>query len=98
MAEKSLPYTFHSVTKTLTFKFRISIDKPQAPGHFWGAYHFTVPGTVVVCDEVLTLDVPKDKYAQVWSPNHKPVIKETDSARIYTWIVLQLVPAPKEKQ
>ena len=57
--------------------------------------HFTAPGTVVVLSEVLKLEVPKDKYVQVWSPNHKPTITEQDQVRTYTWNVAQFVPAPK---
>jgi tetratricopeptide (TPR) repeat protein len=44
---------------------------------------------------VLTLEVPKDKYVQVWSPNHKPAISEHDGVRTYHWEVAQCIPAPK---
>jgi len=37
-----------------------TIDKAEAPGQFWGATHFTAPGTVVVLAEVVNLEVPKD--------------------------------------
>ena len=45
--------------------------------------------------ERLTLEFPAGKYVQVWSPNHKPTITETDGERTYHWNVPQLVTAPK---
>ncbi len=84
-----------SVGDTLEYEVHIAIDKAETPSQFWGAMHFTAPGTVVVLSEVLNLEVPKDKYVQVWSPNHKPTLAEHDSVRTYSWNVAQLVPAPK---
>ncbi len=45
--------------------------------------------------EVLTLQVPADKYVQVWSPNHKPTVTNAGGVRSYTWNVAQLAPPPK---
>ncbi len=95
LKEKHLPVRSLSVGDTLEYEFDTSIDKPEAPGQFWGANHFTPPGSVIVLDEVLNLEVPKDKYIQVWSPNHKPTITEHDGLRRYSWDVAQLVPAPQ---
>jgi transglutaminase-like putative cysteine protease len=49
----------------------------------------------VVLAEILTLEVPSEKYVQVWSPNHKPGVSEHDGLKTYTWNVAQLVTAPK---
>jgi tetratricopeptide (TPR) repeat protein len=84
-----------SVGDTLEYEVHTTIDKPEAPEQFWGAMHFTPPGTLVVLAEVVNLEVPADKYVQVWSPNHKPTITEKDSMRTYSWSVAQLIPAPK---
>jgi uncharacterized protein HemY len=84
-----------SVGDTLEYEYRITVFKPEAPGEFWGTTHFQAPGTMVVLAQIVNLVVPKEKYVQVWSPNHKPTITETDSERTYTWNVAQLVPAPK---
>jgi len=95
LKQKHIAVRSLSVGDTLEYEFRITIDKPEAPGEFWGATHLSAPGTVVVLAEIVNLEVPKDKYVQVWSPNHKPTITETDSARTYSWNVPQLIPAPK---
>jgi transglutaminase-like putative cysteine protease/tetratricopeptide (TPR) repeat protein len=98
LKEKHLPIRSLSVGDTLEYEVHNSIDKPEAPGQFWGANHFTAPGTVIVLAEVFNLEVPKDKYVQVWSPNHKPTVTENDTVRTYSWNVAQLVPAPKSSQ
>ncbi len=95
LKEKHVAVRSLSVGDTLEYEVHTTIDKPEAPGEFWGAYHFTAPGTVIVLAETLNLEAPKDKYVQVWSPNHKPTITEQGNTRIYSWNVAQLVPAPK---
>jgi len=95
LKEKHLPVRSLSAGDTLEYEVHTSIDKPEAPGQFWGATHFTAPGSIIVLAEILILEVPKDKYVQVWSPNHKPTITENGSIRSYSWNVAQLVAAPK---
>lgn len=95
LKEKHLPVRSLSVGDTLEYDARFTIDKADAPGQFWGAHHFTLPGSVIVLNETLTLEVPANKYVQVWSPNHKPTLTDHDGLRTYTWNVPQLIPAPK---
>ena len=95
LKEKHLPVRSLSTGDTLEYEFRTVIHKAEAPGQFWGALHFTAPGTVIVLSEVLNLEVPKDKYVQVWSPNHKPTSTEHGDVRIYRWETAQRTPAPK---
>lgn len=92
LKEKHIPVRSLSAGDKLEYEVDTTIDKAEAPGQFWGADHFTAPGTIVVLAEVLTLEFPKDKYVQVWSPNHKPAVSEHDGLRAYTWNVAQLVP------
>jgi uncharacterized protein HemY/transglutaminase-like putative cysteine protease len=93
--EKQLPIRSLSRGDTLEYEVDTAINKAEAPGQFWGADHFTAPGTVVVLAEVLHLEVPADRYVQVWSPNHKPTVTDQDGIRTYSWNVAQLVTAPK---
>ncbi len=79
----------------LEYKIDTAITKAEAPGQFWGAAHFTPPGTIVVLDEILRLEVPAAKYVQVWSPNHKFTVTEHDGLKSYSWASAQLVTAPK---
>jgi hypothetical protein len=95
LKEKHLPVRSLATGDTLEYEVHVTIDKPQAPGQFWGAQHFTAPGTFVVLAESFTLELPKDKYVQVWSPNHKPTITDHDGLRTYHWDQSQLIPAPK---
>lgn len=95
LKEKHIPVRSLSPGDTLEYEIDTSIDKAEAPGQFWGADHFAAPGTVIVLSEVLQLEFPADKYAQVWSPNHKPTIEEHNGLRTYTWNVAQLEPLPK---
>jgi tetratricopeptide (TPR) repeat protein len=95
LKEKHIPVRSLSPGDTLEYEVDTTINKSDAPGQFWGATHFTVPGSFIVLSEVLTLEVPADKYVQVWSPNHKPVVTEQAGLKTYHWDVAQLVPAPK---
>lgn len=95
LKEKHVPVRSLSAGDTLEYEVDTRIEKPEAPGEFWGATHFTLPGTVIVVAEMLTLEVPTEKYVQVWSPNHKAIIQEKNGQRTYTWNVSQLVTAPK---
>jgi len=95
LKEKQLPIRSLSRGDTLEYEVETAIDKAEAPGQFWGADHFTAPGTLVVLAEILHLEVPADKYVQVWSPNHKPTVADKDGIRTYSWNIAQLVTAPK---
>jgi tetratricopeptide (TPR) repeat protein/transglutaminase-like putative cysteine protease len=95
LKEKHLPVRSLSPGDKLEYEVDTVINKPDSPGQFWGSDHFTPPGTAVALAELLTLEVPADKYVQVWSPNHKPTISEHDGLKTYTWSVSQLVTAPK---
>jgi predicted Zn-dependent protease len=95
LKEKHLPVRSVSSGDTLEYEVDTSINKADAPNQFWGSEHFTPPGTVIVLAEDFTLDLPADKYVQVWSPNHKPTITEQNGRRVYSWNVPQLVAAPK---
>jgi len=95
LKEKHVPVRSLAAGDTLEYEVHVAIVKAEAPGQFWGAQHFTAPGSIIVLAEVLNLEVPKEKYVQVWSPNHKPTISEHDGIRSYHWEQSQLVPAPK---
>lgn len=95
LKEKHLAVRSLAAGDKLEYEVDTTIDKAQASDQFWGAFHFVAPGSGIALAQVLTLEVPRDKYVQVWSPNHKPATTETDSTRIYQWEASQLVPAPK---
>ncbi|HKO12884.1 MAG TPA: DUF3857 domain-containing protein [Acidobacteriaceae bacterium] len=95
LKQKHIPVRSLAPGDTLEYEVDTSIDKAEAPGQFWGADHFTAPGTLIVLSEVLRLEVPAGKYVQVWSPHYIPVQVDDNGTRTYTWKVSQLVPAPR---
>jgi tetratricopeptide (TPR) repeat protein/transglutaminase-like putative cysteine protease len=96
LKEKHIPVRSLAAGDTLEYEVDTTINRPEVPDQFWGATHFTMPGTLVVLAETLTLEFPADKYVQVWSPNHEPEIKEGNGLRVYKWTVPQLIPAPRQ--
>ena len=98
LKEKHIPVRSLSAGDTLEYEVNTHIDRAEAPGQFWGAMHFTAPGTIVVLAETLSLQVPSDKYVQVWSPNHKATVTENNGIRIFSWTVSQLITAPKRTE
>ena len=95
LKEKHLPIRSLLRGDTLEYEVDTMIDKAETPDQFWGAYHFTPPGTIVVLAETLTLKLPSEKYAQVWSPSHKPTITDQAGVRTYVWSGSQLITEPK---
>lgn len=95
LKQKHIPVRSLAAGDTLEYEVDTEIARPEAPGQFWGTHHFTPPGSLVVLAETLTVEVPADKYVQVWSPNHKAEIAEKNGLRTYFWKVPQLIPAPK---
>ena len=67
----------------------------EALGNFWYQYDFTTG--VVVRDERVEVDVPRDKYLKVKSaPGTEPQVSETRDRRIYRWKHATLEPHPEE--
>ena len=95
LKEKHVPVRSLAKGDVLEYEVDTTISKAEAPGQFWGTDHFTPPGTVVVLEEVLRLEVPADNYVQVWSPNHKFTTSEHDKVKSYVWDSSQLQTAPK---
>ncbi len=95
LKEKHLPVRSLAVGDTLEYELDVAIDKAEDPGQFWGIQHFTPPGSIIVLAENFTLEVPQNKYVQVWSPNHKPTITDHDGLRTYRWQGSQLISASK---
>lgn len=83
-----LPVRGLRVGDTLEYKVRIDRKNPETPSEFWDNFTFTK--SAVVFSQTLTLDVPADKYVQVWSPTVKPVIAVADGRRVYRWSGNQL--------
>ena len=83
----------------LEYQIRIIRTKSEAPNHFWGNESFFLPSNgIVIRSEVVELHVPKDAYIQVWSPNYKPTITNSEAERVYRWQSSQLAPTAGQKK
>jgi predicted Zn-dependent protease len=71
------------VGDTLEYLIRYRTTKPEIPGQFWYDHNFIKDS---ICkDELLEINVPKDKYVKVSSTDLQPQIREEDARKIYTW-------------
>lgn len=75
---------------TLEYTMRVEMTKAQDPGEFWGEEQFLK--SLVVLKGSVTLNVPADKYVQVWNPGLKPEVSEVNGRKVYTWTYSQLKP------
>jgi predicted Zn-dependent protease len=81
---------------TLEYRARMVFKTAEAPSQFWGSFNFLK--TAVVLYQTLTLDVPADKYVQVWSPGENQTFTIKDGRRIYHWSGNQLKPTMSGKK
>ena len=97
LKEKQLPVRAIAAGDVLEYQFHTQRTKAEAPGEFWGAEHFLVENGVVL-SQTLTLEVPADKYVQVWDPHHPAQPAKHDGVLTYHWESAQLKPTPKPKE
>ena len=76
------------VGDTLEFRVRIEYKTAEAQGQFWNKFDFVK--NAVVLSQTLTLDLPADKYVQVWSATVKPAVSESDGRKVYRMSSSQL--------
>ena len=81
--EKHVTVKGLQVSDTLEYVVRYRTIKPQVPGQFWFEYNFTKQ--LIVKDEELQIEFPRDKFVNVESPGHPPQIAEKNDSKVYTW-------------
>jgi len=74
----------------LEYKAHIQRKNPEAASQFWDVYTFTKD--IVVLSEMVTLDIPKEKYVKRWSPGMEPKATESGGRAVYVWTSSQLKP------
>src|SRR6266403_2036544 len=74
----------------LEYKTVTRIVTPLAAGHFW--YEHTFPKGVVVNEDRLEIDIPKDREVKLKSPERKPEMQDNGDRRVYTWVVKDIRP------
>jgi len=93
---QQIPVRGLRVGDTLEYRVRIQRNSAESPSRFWNAASFLKDN--VVLSQSITLDVPSDKYVQVWSPVQKPSITEKDGRRVYVWSSNQLKPTTTKQK
>jgi tetratricopeptide (TPR) repeat protein len=73
------------------------IPTPLARNHFWLEHDFVNPGTAIVLDEQLEVNIPLDSKVKLKTePGKDPTIKDQDERRIYTWKYASLKRVDKD--
>ncbi len=74
----------------LEYRIKIAQTRAEAPGEFWSG--LALPKDSVYLAETVKLDVPANKYVQVWSPGLKPAVAHSGGRIVYRWSSSQLSP------
>src|SRR3954470_9086191 len=83
LREKHIAVKGLAVGDVLEWTSKTRIFKALAPNHFWLDYNFRKD--VIVRDEQLRLEVPKDMYVKVKSREPQPQINSENGQKIYVW-------------
>lgn len=81
--EKHVAVKGLAVGDVLEYVVRARVTTPQVPGEFW--YETSFLKQTIVREERLEINLPKDKYVKVVSPEFKPEVKEDGGRRVYVW-------------
>ena len=90
LKQKQLPIKGLRPGDTLEWKARVTRNKAEAPGQFWGQESFSDNG--VVLSQTLELRVPDGTAVKVWSPTLKPTDTVEGKERVYRWSTAHLEP------
>jgi tetratricopeptide (TPR) repeat protein len=84
---------------TLEYHVLWRITTPLAANHFWLEHDFFEPGTLIVFNEQLEVNIPKDSKVKLKTePGKEATIKEADDRRIYSWAYKSLKRINKEDE
>lgn len=93
LKQAQLPVKNLQVGDTLEWQSRVTINKPEAPGEFWGRQSFTTEG--VILDDELEFSYPVSKAVIVWTNpklNLQPQQTTEGDRRVYRWHHSSLKP------
>ena len=75
------------------------ITSPLAANHFWFEHDFFEPGALIVLNEQLEVNIPRDSKVKLKiEPGKDPTIKEQDDRRIYSWEYTSLKRITKDEK
>jgi tetratricopeptide (TPR) repeat protein len=71
---------------TLEYHVVWRITTPLAVNHFWLEHNFFEPGALIVLNEQLEVNIPKDSKVKIKTePGKEATVKENEDRRIYSW-------------
>jgi len=71
---------------TLAYHVLWRITTPLAANHFWLEHKFFKTGELIVLDEELEVNIPRDSNVKLKTePGKEPSVKDQDDRRIYSW-------------
>ena len=75
------------------------VHTPLAQNHFWLEHDFSNPESIIVLDDQLEVNIPRDSKVKLkTAPGIDPNIKEQDERRIYTWKYANLKRVDKDEK
>jgi tetratricopeptide (TPR) repeat protein len=71
---------------TLAYHAIWRITTPLAANHFWLEHDFFEPGTLIVLDEQLEVNIPRDSKVKLKTAAGKdPAVRDQEDRRVYSW-------------
>jgi tetratricopeptide (TPR) repeat protein len=83
LREKQIPVKALASGDTMEYRVRWVRTKPLVQNQFWYEHDFLQDG--VVEEETLAVSVPTGQYIKLSSPGIKPLIREENGQRTYSW-------------
>src|SRR4029453_67514 len=75
------------------------VTSPLAANHFWFEHDFFEPGALIVLNEQLEVNIPRDSKVKLKvEPGKDPNIKEENDRRIYSWSYASLKRITKDEK
>jgi tetratricopeptide (TPR) repeat protein/transglutaminase-like putative cysteine protease len=95
LKEKQVAVKGLEIGDTIEYQYRIVVNKPLDPGHFWTAYNFFQGG--ICLQEELEISVPRERYVMVKSATVQPTVIERGAYKVYSWKTENLKTAAEKK-
>lgn len=75
------------------------LTTPMAPNHFWLEHNFFSTGLLIVLDEQLEINVPRDSKIKLKTePGRDATIKDVGDRRVYSWKFASLKRKEEDKE
>lgn len=84
---------------TLEYHIIWKVVTPLAANHFWLEHEFFEPGTLIVLDEQLEVNIPRDSKVKLKTGKDKnPTITDENDRKVYSWKYASLKRIEKDEE